>query len=172
MKINFKRGFTLIELLVVVAIIGILASVVLASLNSARNKGGDAAIKSNLAGVRSQAELLFNEYGAYGVDGTPTPFALGQCANTADTLFVNTTIWNQIIAAYTASGGSGAVANSKCYGSTSAWAVAVTLKTSDGAGAGAPLPDSWCVDNLGSSKPYAWVAGQTISDSINATFCR
>jgi len=57
------RGFTLIELLVVIAIIGILSSVVLASLNTARNKGADAAIKADLAGSRAQAELYYSENG-------------------------------------------------------------------------------------------------------------
>lgn len=57
---NYKKyGFTLVELLVVVAIIGVLASVVLASLNTARNKGKIAAIKSNLKNMIPQAELVY-----------------------------------------------------------------------------------------------------------------
>jgi len=57
---NKKQGFTLIELLVVIAIIGILSSVVLASLNTARDRGSDAAIKGNIGGIRAQAELVYD----------------------------------------------------------------------------------------------------------------
>lgn len=57
---SYARGFTLIELLVVIAIIGILSSVVLVSLNSARQKGSDAAIKSNLATIRTQSNLYYD----------------------------------------------------------------------------------------------------------------
>ncbi|MEI8249241.1 MAG: type II secretion system protein [Candidatus Taylorbacteria bacterium] len=57
---NKVAGFTLIELLVVIAIIGILSSVVLVSLNSARNKGKDTHIISAVSQARTVMESLSN----------------------------------------------------------------------------------------------------------------
>lgn len=51
------RGFTLIELLVVISIIGLLSSVVLASLNSARAKGRDARRLSDIKQLQVAMEL-------------------------------------------------------------------------------------------------------------------
>ncbi len=73
-KIQMKKysasGFTLIELLVVIAIVGLLASIVSASLNSARAKSRDAKRRSDLVQLRTALELYYNSHGNYPVTTT------------------------------------------------------------------------------------------------------
>jgi prepilin-type N-terminal cleavage/methylation domain-containing protein len=60
-----KRGFTLIELLVVIAIIGILSSVVLASLNSARQKSRDSRRVADVKQIQNALELYYDASSTY-----------------------------------------------------------------------------------------------------------
>ncbi len=145
-KMNFNRknlGFTLIELLVVVAIIGILASVVLSSLNTARAKGADAAIKANLANIRAQAEILYDS-------NSPNSYA-GICTGSTAT-GPALVVYNQMKAAADSLGGTVAAVNLVgtastvvCHvdGNNANWAVSSGTKVTPA--------DSWCVDSTGAS---------------------
>ena len=130
-KNTLRQGFTLIELLVVIAIIGILASVVLASLNSARQKGADAAAKANLSNMRAAAELFYDD----------------ESPHTYDTFCAGTTATNAMSAAadaqgatYTAGDTIGANATTVvCHDATAGWAAQSPLNSGT----------SFCADSNG-----------------------
>ena len=73
-----NKGFTLIELLVVIAIIGILASVVLVSLNSSREKAKRAAAIADMKGVMTYLTMCKEDEG----------FGFTDAAQIAGTTFV------------------------------------------------------------------------------------
>jgi prepilin-type N-terminal cleavage/methylation domain-containing protein len=60
LKIYMKKGFTIIELVVVVAIIGVLSTVILASVTQYINKSKDANVIGNLAILVSAGEVYYN----------------------------------------------------------------------------------------------------------------
>ncbi len=132
------RGFTLIELLVVIAIIGILSAVVLSSLNAARSKGGDAAVKANMDTIRTQSLIYYNDHEAYGSNAGN----IGVCTDPT-TMFADDPNIKSAIAAIM---NSSDTVYCRMTATGSQWAVYAKL-ASPSAGNG-----GWCVDSTGASK--------------------
>jgi|SRR3990167_2583085 len=151
-----NKGFTLIELLVVIAIIGILSSVVLASLNTARGKGSDAAVKATMANARAQAELYYDSntqsyLGVCAAAGTAVPGGVatilaGAVTNSND---ANAAVDNVNT---TATGATVAV----CHDIAGKWAAEMPFKSNGGT-------TFYCVDYSGKSQTNAAV-GLAASD--------
>ncbi len=142
MRPNTKKGFTLIELLVVIAIIGVLSSVVLASLNTARSKGNDAGVKANLNTIVTQAALYLSENSnVYGVFNNGSG-AADACPTTGTgSVFHDATIMRAIASALVDSSGGTAT----CLSTNAAYAVAVTRPV----GATSSPSTYWCADSTG-----------------------
>ncbi len=129
MSIRAHKGFTLIELLVVVAIIGMLSSIILASMASARNKASDSSIKSNLRTTIVQAALYQSTAGSYG----PSVSA-GECPTSGTSMFYTDANIRRAIAE-AKSAGAGAT---RCATNGTNYAISAKLRSSD---------NHWCVDS-------------------------
>jgi len=142
---NKIKGFTLIELLVVIAIIGILSAIVLASLDTARNKGTDAAARSDLDNARAQAEIFYDASGQKytGVCTTATGSTPGGIQD------MITGAANAEGAVYTSGATAPTSAIAVCHDAASTWVAETPLKNAVGGFS------FWCVDNTGTSTAQA-----------------
>lgn len=104
---NRRFGFTLIELLIVISIIGLLAAVILSSLNDAREQGVNAKIKSEMDSIAKRAAIEESQTFTFdtvcGSNGFATSTAIVELITSINALASSTVTCNSDTAAYAAS---------------------------------------------------------------------
>lgn len=91
MKIS-KRGFTLIELMVIISIIGLMSSVVLSAISSARVKARDTQRIRDLQEISKAVELYYDKYGYYPLRTGTGIFGAVSTAGSANWASLETTL--------------------------------------------------------------------------------
>jgi hypothetical protein len=120
--------------------------------SGSQEKMDNAVVKSNLMSVRTQAELVYDKYSGYGTK----PFSLGECNNTAGTLFENSEIQSIFDLIKEKNSKLICVSNSVS-GKVTSFAVSATLPDDSGY--------SFCVDSKGfSGEIFSELSGISCSD--------
>jgi prepilin-type N-terminal cleavage/methylation domain-containing protein len=130
-----NSGFTLIELLVVISIIGLLASIVFASVSGARTKASDASVQQNLDSIRTQAEIAYSSSSGYAniCSDTTISNALNAALNSGSATVVDTLF-----------GDNTASTRVTCRATTGGYLIFAPFKSNSANG--------WCVDSSGNGK--------------------
>lgn len=158
---RYGRGFTLIELLVVIAIIGILSSIVLASLATARSSANNSKIEEQMNSLRNSAEIYNSANGGYAttVFATSTiPLAMAAASSSNFLSDANSGGFNVGVGIMGTSG----VGATKVVIQSSYWGAAVTLPYASGNIA------AWCADSTGKSEG---ITSAQYTAALGATLC-
>lgn len=158
-KINLKKekGFTLIELLVVVAIIGLLAAITLGYLGSAKKRGEETAVKSNLATTRTAIEMYFLNNGNSYLPVSDITANDGVCPLVYNVPGTNMFSKNKDIVGSIAEAVNRGRNGSYCYNSSTIWSVAV----------GVTSTASWCIDVSGKAKLVDSVPASAVNSTTH-----
>jgi prepilin-type N-terminal cleavage/methylation domain-containing protein len=156
-----KKGFTLIELLVVIAIIGILSSIVIASLNAARTKTAVASAKAQLNQIATQTEVFYqNNNNRYYTSPTGSGYNLvADCLdpNISSMVFGDSTIKSMLQQLKTNINYTpGTDFLCKVSGDVQSWFIYVNLR--DGT--------NYCIDSTGTKKTGTYTYSITYSPGV------